>query len=235
MNKIYRILAAVGLGLALAATPVLANVNGPDAKPSHEQRDHKVNICHATNSDSNPYVLIRVDKNSAKYKGHLMHRNYPNKIWKSAGTFRGATHIYGTPKPDLIEGLDGVISSGEVEKCQNVPTPTPTPSATSTPTPSATSSGTPTPSVTPSPTPTATSVPTPSPSQTPTPTSSGTPQPSLSPSVNPTLPPTDTETQDTINAVADGVIKVLAAYFVIALLFMVVVGFVLWRFVKRLG
>jgi len=41
-----------------------------------------VNICHATSSDSNPYVFITVDDDSVKFAGHLAHRNTPNKQWK---------------------------------------------------------------------------------------------------------------------------------------------------------
>ena len=61
-----------------------------------------VNICHATSSDSNPYVFITVDDDSAKFQGHLAHHNTPNKRWKTAGTFNGQPHAAGAPKPDLI-------------------------------------------------------------------------------------------------------------------------------------
>jgi hypothetical protein len=63
---------------------------------------NKVGICHATSSDSNPYVYISVDDNSVKLKGHLMHRQSPNKTWKSAGTFNGVPHAAGAAKGDLI-------------------------------------------------------------------------------------------------------------------------------------
>ncbi len=36
-----------------------------------------VNVCHATNSDTNPYVFITVDDDSVKFQGHLAHRNTP--------------------------------------------------------------------------------------------------------------------------------------------------------------
>ena len=61
-----------------------------------------VNVCHATSSDTNPYVFITVDDDSVKFKGHLMHRNSPNKTWKSDGVFRGEDVHAGDPKPDLI-------------------------------------------------------------------------------------------------------------------------------------
>ena len=80
-----------------------------------------VNVCHATNSDTNPYVFITVDDDSTKFQGHLAHRNTPNKTWKSDGIFRGQPVKAGDPKPDLIgdytdkNGVkhvyDGVITS----------------------------------------------------------------------------------------------------------------------------
>jgi hypothetical protein len=81
-----------GIALMVAATPANA------AQDQHVP----VGICHATSSDTNPYVFITVDDDSAKFKGHLMHRNSPNKHWKSDGTFEGVDHAAGDPKPDFI-------------------------------------------------------------------------------------------------------------------------------------
>ncbi len=78
-----------GVALMVAATPANAAVN-------------KVNICHATSSDTNPYTFISVDSDSAKLKGHLQHRENPNKQWKSDGSFNGVPHVDGAAKPDLI-------------------------------------------------------------------------------------------------------------------------------------
>jgi hypothetical protein len=62
----------------------------------------EVGICHATSSDTNPYVFILVDDDSAKFTAHLAHRNTPNKTWKDAGTFEGVAHAAGAAKPDFI-------------------------------------------------------------------------------------------------------------------------------------
>lgn len=83
------LLTSSGVALMVAAAPANA-------------ASTPVNICHATSSDSNPYVFITVDDDSAKFKGHLEHRNDPNKTWKNAGTFNGVPHAAGDPKPDLI-------------------------------------------------------------------------------------------------------------------------------------
>jgi uncharacterized repeat protein (TIGR01451 family) len=71
-----------------------------------------VNVCHATSSDTNPYVFITVDDDSVKLQGHLMHRDDPNKQWKSDGTWRGEAVHAGDAKPDLIGDYtdkDGVL------------------------------------------------------------------------------------------------------------------------------
>ena len=83
--------------------------------------DHKVNVCHATSSDTNPYVFINVDIASTKFEGHLMHRNDPNKVWKSDGWWNGTWHTAGSAKRDFIatytyngvtHDLDGDITPG---------------------------------------------------------------------------------------------------------------------------
>ena len=83
--------------------------------------NHKVDVCHATSSDTNPYVFINVDIASTKFQGHLMHRNAPNKHWKSDGWWNGVWHTAGSPKADFIASytyngvshdLDGDITPG---------------------------------------------------------------------------------------------------------------------------
>lgn len=89
-----------------------------------------VNICHATSSDTNPYVFITVDDDAANFEqqlsAHMAHRNAPNKIWKTDGVFGGVEHSAGDPKPDLIgdyETPDGwVILDGDItaDTCDGV-------------------------------------------------------------------------------------------------------------------
>jgi hypothetical protein len=93
-----------GVALMVAATPANAIDEGAT----------KVGVCHATSSDTNPYVWIVVDDDSTQLEAHLAHRNSPNKKWKSAGTWNGIDHVKGDPKPDYIEGLDE-ISQGSCE------------------------------------------------------------------------------------------------------------------------
>lgn len=83
---------------------------------------HKVVVCHATDSDSNPYIAYTVDSSSAKLRGHLKHRNNPIQVWKGDGTWNGVAHHAGDLKRDYIgsytdrqgtfHALDGNISPG---------------------------------------------------------------------------------------------------------------------------
>lgn len=101
-----------GVALMVAATPANA-VSMP------------VGLCHATNSDTNPYVYRVVGDESLTFKAHLAHRNNPPQTWKTAGTFNGKAHTAGQAKPDLIgnytddEGnkrtYDGAITAFDCE------------------------------------------------------------------------------------------------------------------------
>ena len=105
-------------------------------KPGSGGGHTPVNVCHATSSDSNPYVFITVDDDSVKAQGHLMHRDEPNKTWKSDGLFRGSPVEAGDPKRDLIGDYtdsagvrhvyDGVINS-EADCGSLTPPPPPPP------------------------------------------------------------------------------------------------------------
>lgn len=128
------LLTAAGAGL-MAAPFVSASAVQPAAPAA------KVGVCHATTSDSNPYVWIVVSTNSTRYQGHLMHRTDPPHTWKSDGTWNGIAHLDGAGKPDYIQGIDVGLTR---DWCLGRVTPTPT-----TPTPTDTGTSTPTPTDTP--------------------------------------------------------------------------------------
>ena len=107
----------------------------------------KVVICHATNSDTNPYVVIEVSVASVKFEGHLAHRNSPNKVWKHTTTWNDTTYEAGSAKPDLISDTsthtyDGTIVTRAYCSARGT-TPTPTPTTSTTTTPSTTTTTTP--------------------------------------------------------------------------------------------
>ncbi|RNL62389.1 hypothetical protein EFK50_11475 [Nocardioides marmoriginsengisoli] len=95
VRRLAPFLAALGM-LVMSSGAALMVTAGPATAAT------KVGICHATNSDSNPYVYVNVDDDSVKYKGHLQHQTNPNKTWKTAGSFNGVPHAAGDPKPDII-------------------------------------------------------------------------------------------------------------------------------------
>lgn len=95
-SRAATVLAALGMLVMSSGVALMASASPASAAKT------PVNICHATSSDTNPYVFITVDDDSTKLQGHLMHRNSPNKHWKSAGTYEGVAHLAGDPKPDLI-------------------------------------------------------------------------------------------------------------------------------------
>lgn len=132
--------------------------------------DHKVTICHATSSQSNPYVLIRVDKSSIN------------------GVGRGDHYLeHGRDIIPPLAGVHGGLNWNSAgitiynNKCKPVtPSPTPTPTATETSTPEPTETSTPEPTGTTTPTPTV------EPTVTPTETTT--------PAVTPTTVPTPDKT-----------------------------------------
>lgn len=95
--------------------------------------DHKVTICHATSSETNPFVRIVVDRHAIG--GHF---------------YNNGTPLAGHEDDILIEGIaDCPSPKSSPHPTPSVkPSPTPSPSVTPSPTPS------PTPTVVPSPTPT---------------------------------------------------------------------------------
>jgi hypothetical protein len=142
-----------------------------------------VTICHATGSDSNPYVVHNPAK-SGDVSGHAGHTG---PVW-----FDGIAVDWG----DIIPPFDYVggsypgmnwtpegIAIYEAGCAVTLPTPTPTPTPTATPTP--------TPTATPTPTPTPTEAPTATPTE--APTATPTEAPTATPTEAPTATPTPTE------------------------------------------
>jgi hypothetical protein len=120
----FRFTVALLLGLAFTSPlwmPTVANASPPGTV--------KVGVCHATESDTNPYEWIIVASPSTTLEGHLEHRNNPNKNWKSDGTWNGIDHKAGDPKRDYIEGLDQIT----IVQCEGV-IPTTAPPTTAPPT-----------------------------------------------------------------------------------------------------
>jgi cell division protein FtsN len=145
MKRLLASIAAAGLLSVALIGPALAN--------------DKVQLCHRTASDSNPYVLIEIDQSALD--AHLNNLpGHPAKSWKSDGTWLGVAHVEGDLKNDYLfvkeeaECEPGEEPSEEPSATPEV-TPTPTPEVTPAPTPEVT----PVPEVTPTPTPIVTPVP----------------------------------------------------------------------------
>lgn len=65
--RLIQLSAAAVLMTAAISVPALATNNSDQAK----NKDHKIGICHATGSKTNPYVYIVVDKHAAEaHKKH---------------------------------------------------------------------------------------------------------------------------------------------------------------------
>lgn len=165
-------------GAGLVVTPF---VTAEAAPPS------KVYVCHATTSDSNPYVWLSVSTSSTRYQGHLQHRTNPPHSWKSDGTWNAIVHQAGDGKPDYIQGIDAGLTR---DWCLGLITPTPTPTTPTPTTPTPTETGT----VTPTPTDTTTTTP---------PVDTGSPTPSTSsPAATTTVPEPATPTTSGPGALA---------------------------------
>ncbi|MGZ6793521.1 MAG: hypothetical protein ACXVFV_11250 [Mycobacteriales bacterium] len=177
-------LLALATGQAVLAGPALAAGSGG---PNGDTND-KVTICHGTNSDTNPYVVETVDKNSSQGgNGSVMgssqndHSNHTGPVW-SLG-MKADHDVWGDIIPPFSYNDNGttkqyaglnatsaglaILANGcNVVAATPTATATPTETATPTPTPTETSGGgggtaTPTPSATATPTETATATPTP--------------------------------------------------------------------------
>jgi len=163
------------VGLTVMAVFLLFVGNASATQPDPE---HKVQLCHRTASDTNPYVLIEVDV--ASLPAHL--NNLPGHPAK--------TNADGSPRNDYLytEATPCELPSASPTSEPSAE-PSTTPSAEPTPAPSASPSTTPVPSSppTPSATPAVSPAPSPAPSATPSPEPSA-PSPTAPAQ---TAPPTD--------------------------------------------
>ena len=101
MIKKYILGLTLGIGMtAIAVTPAAAtNSTIPD---------HKIGICHATGSSTNPYVFIVVDKHAAD--AHAKHQDGRDII--GAKSAADCPHkVAATPTPTPASGSGSVLSA----------------------------------------------------------------------------------------------------------------------------
>jgi len=168
------------IGLIFALLALIAIAFAPPVSATKPNPDHKVTICHRTNSDTNPYVQITVDIASSGFL-KAGHNNHTGPLWDP--TLKDQHVKWGDIIPPYtygdftFDGLNWTDAGREVydNGCTFTPTPTPTVSPSG--------------SVEPTPTPTATATPSGEPSNTPTNT------PTVPGRGSSTPPPTDTAGQ----------------------------------------
>jgi hypothetical protein len=68
---VKKILVAIFVALLFALSTI--SVASATGNGEHEKKDHKIGICHATGSKTNPYVFIVVDKHAAD--AHSRHQD----------------------------------------------------------------------------------------------------------------------------------------------------------------
>jgi ABC-type sugar transport system substrate-binding protein len=71
-RRIFAIAGAAALAVTMLAAPATATPRAADG-------EHKITICHYTNSATNPYVIIEVDVAAFDGIGQSDHENHVNK------------------------------------------------------------------------------------------------------------------------------------------------------------
>lgn len=100
-SLVARLAIAAGAGLLLAAA---VGGSASATRPDPDTGDHKVTICHATNSGTNPYVMIEVDYaavDSAGGSDHMSH-DWDGVVWYPGAKDEGVRWT------DIIPPVDGV-------------------------------------------------------------------------------------------------------------------------------
>ena len=106
--------AAAALTLAVAAMPLAA---GTATASQGGGDEHKVTLCHRTNSENNPYVVITVDKASVFKKGHDSH--------DEGGVYQSGDKARGVRWGDIIPPFSYYASpqDEQLQHAQPVPRP----------------------------------------------------------------------------------------------------------------
>lgn len=96
--------------LALGVTVSVFAASSADATSKAQITDHKVGICHATGSKTNPYVFIVVDKHAAQ--AHAKHQDHRDVIGvSSADKCPKVASAQATPTPAPGKGTGKVLST----------------------------------------------------------------------------------------------------------------------------
>lgn len=137
--------------------------------PADAHGGEKVTICHATESETNPYVRIVVSKNAIG--GHFDNQGNPLKGHEQDILYPGVHDCPKPPTPTATEEPTWTATATATDTPKPEPSDTPTAAVSDTPSPTLTPTSTPTPTSKPprEKTPTQTWIPwTPQPSRTPT-------------------------------------------------------------------